>query len=105
MDNFGLSGGIPWLHYLDGTFCLIFGCSFLKQNFLSLWRNLKLKITVPIRADGVNICWFIDNFDRHHNRKVPLLLVVLYLPIHNVINWFIIKTFIVAAVSNPSKSP
>ena len=27
---------------------------------------------MPIRANGVNICRFIDDSDGHHNKKVPL---------------------------------
>ena len=58
-------------------------CSYFKQNFLSLWRNLKLKITVFSQADGVSICRFIDNLDRHH--KVLLLC----LPFDNVTRDFV----------------
>ena len=88
MGQFGLSGGIPWLHDSDGTFCFVgkqdvesashflLDCSYFKQNFLSLWRNLKLKITVSNQADGVHICQFIDNLDRDH--KVLLLLGPLF---------------------------
>ena len=65
----------------------ILGCSYFKQNFLSLWRNLKLKITVSSQADGVNICQFIDNLDLHH--KVLLLPGGLCLPFDNVTNTFI----------------
>ena len=83
MGQFGLSGGIPWLNDSDGTFCFVckqdvesvthflLDCSYFKQNVLSLWKNLKIKITVSIQADGVNICQFIDKLDRHH--KVRLL--------------------------------
>ena len=83
MGQFGLSGGISWIRDSDGASCFVckqdvesvthfvLDCSYFKQNFLSLWRNLKLKITVPNQADGVNICQFTDNLDRHH--KVLLL--------------------------------
>ena len=70
-------------------------CSYFKQNFLSLWRNLKIKITVPNQADGVNICQFIDNLDC--DQKVLLLLGGLCLPFDNVTN-MLIKRFIAAAV-------
>ena len=78
MGQFGLSGGIPWLRNLDGAFCFVckqdvesvthflLDCSYFKQNFLSL------KIMVSNQTDGVNICQFIDNLDRH--QKVLLLL-------------------------------
>ena len=73
IGQFGLSGGMPWLRDTDGAFCFVskqdvesvthffLDCSYFKQNFLSLWRNLKLKITVSYQADGLNICRFIDN--------------------------------------------
>ena len=86
MSQFGLSGGIPWLRDSDGgAFCFVckqdvesvthflLDCSYFKQNFRSLWRNLKLK-SVSNQADGVNTCQFIDNLDRHH--KAVLLLVL-----------------------------
>ena len=107
MGQFGLSGGIPWLRNSDGAFCFVckqdvenlthflLDCGYVKQNFLSLWRNLKIKITVSNQADGVNICQFIDNLDRHH--KVLLLLGGLCLPFDNVTNT-LIKRFIEAAI-------
>ena len=83
----------------DGAFCFVWkqdvesvahfllDCSYFKQNFLSLWRNLRLKITVSNQANGVNICRFIDNLDGHH--KVLLLLEGLCLPFDNVTNTLI----------------
>ena len=94
MGQFGFSGSIPWLRNSDGAFCFVrkqdiesmthflLDCSYFKQNIFSLWRNLKIKITVSSQADGVNICQFIDNLDRHH--KVLLLLGGLCLPFENV---------------------
>ena len=99
MGQFGLSGGIPLPCSSDGAFCFVckqdvesvthflLHCSYFKQNFLSLWRNLKIKITVSNQADGVNICQFIDNLDRHH--KVLSLLGGLCLPFDNVTNTLI----------------
>ena len=75
-------------------------CSYFKQNFLSLWRNLKIKITVSNEADGVNICQFIDNLDRHN--KVLLLLGGLCLTFDNVTNT-LIKRFIAAAIGKIHK--
>ena len=84
MGQFSLSCGILWLRDSDGAFCFVckqdveivthflLDCSYFKQNFLSLWRNLKIKITVSNQADRVNICQFIDNLDRH--QKVLLLI-------------------------------
>ena len=107
MGQFSLSGSIPWLCDSDGAFCFVckqdvesvthflLDCGYFKQNFLSLWRNLKIKITVSTQADGVNICQFIDNLDRPH--KVLLLLGGLCLPFYNVTN-MLINRFIVAAI-------
>ena len=112
MGQFGLSGGILWLRDSDGAFCFVckkdvesmthflLGRSYFKQHFLSLWRNLKLKIIVSNQADRVNICWFIDNLDRHH--KILLLLGGLCLPFDNVTN-MLIKRFIAAAVGKIHK--
>ena len=81
MGQFGLSGGIPWLCDSDGAFCFVckqyvenmihflVDCSYFKQNFLSLCRNLNHKVTVSNQADVVNICQFIYNLDCHH--KIP----------------------------------
>ena len=78
MRQFGPSGGIPWLRDSDGAFCFVckqdvesvthflLDCSYFRQKFLSLCRNLKIQITVFNQADRVNICQFIDNLDRHH---------------------------------------
>ena len=99
MVQFGLSGRIPWLRNSDGAFCFVcnqdvesvthflLDCSYFKQNVFSLWRNLKLKITVSNQADGVNLCQFIDNLDRHH--KVLLLLGGLCLPFARQCNKYV----------------
>ena len=101
MSQFGSSGCIPWLRDLDGgAFCFVckqdpesvthflLDCSYFKQNFLSLWRNLKLKSQCPMKLmELLNICQFIDNLDRHH--KVVLLLGGLCLPFDNVTNTLI----------------
>ena len=112
MGPFGLSGGIPWLRDSDGAFCFVckqdvhsvphflLDCSYFGQNFLSVWRNLKLKITVSNQADGVNICRFIDNLDCYH--KVLLLLGGLCLPFNNVTNTLITR-FIAATVGKIHK--
>ena len=52
------------------------------------------------QADGVNLCRFIDNLDRHHS--VLLLLGGLCLPFDNVTNT-LIKRFIAAAVGKIHK--
>ena len=107
MSQFGVGGGIPGLLDSDGAFCFVckqdvesmthflLDCNYFKQNFLFLWRNLKIKITVSNQADGVNTCQFIDNLDRGH--KVFLLPGDLCLPFDNVTNT-LIKRFIAAAI-------
>ena len=75
-------------------------CSYFKQNFLSPWKNWKLIITVSNQADGVNICQFIDNLDRHY--RVLLLLGGICYPFDNVTNT-LIKRFIAAAVGKIHK--
>ena len=62
--------------------------------------NLKIKITVSNQADGVKICQFINNLDRHH--KVLLLLGGLCLPFDNVTNT-LIKRFIATAIGKIHK--
>ena len=54
-------------------------------------EKFKIKITVSNEADGVNICQFIDNLDRHH--KVVLLSGGICLPFDNVTN-MLMKRFI-----------
>ena len=112
MGQFGPSGGIPRLRDSDGAFCFVckqdvesvthflLDCSYSKQNFLSLCRNLKIKITVSNQADGVNICQFINDLDRHH--KVLLLLGGLCLPFDKVTNT-LIKRFIAKAMGRIHK--
>ena len=111
MGQFGLSGGIPWLRGSDGAFSFVckdvesvtyslLDCSYFKQNFFSLWRNLKLNFTVSDQADGVNICQFIDNSDRHH--KVLCFWGGLSLPFENVTNT-LIRRFISTAVGKIHK--
>ena len=91
MGQFGLSGSIPWLCDSDGAFCFVckqdiesvthflLDCTYFKQNFPSLWRN---------------ICHFIDN--------LLLLLRGFCLSFDNVTNT-LIKRFIGAAVGKTHK--
>ena len=94
MSQFGSSGCIQWLRDSNGgEFCFackqdvesvthfLLDCSYFKQFSLSL-EKFKLK-SVSNEADGVNICQFIDNLDRHH-KVVLLLLGGLCLPFDNV---------------------
>ena len=52
------------------------------------------------QADGVNICQFIDNLDRHH--KILLLLRGLCLPFDNQTNT-LIKRFIAEVIGKIHK--
>ena len=56
MGNFGLKGSLPWLQNTDGAICFsckediesvthfFLDCSYFRNNFESLWNNLKIKI-------------------------------------------------------------
>ena len=58
--------------------------SYSRNNFDSPWNKLKLKIAQSNQTDGVYICNFITNLDRHS--KVLLLLGGLALPFDSETN-------------------
>ena len=59
MEHFALSSKQD----VESVTHFLFDCSYFKLIFLSLWRNLKIKITLSNQADGVNIFQFTDNLD------------------------------------------
>ena len=75
-------------------------CSYFRNNFESLWDNLKIKIARSIPIDGAYICNFIKNSDG--NNRVLLLLGGLALPFDNETN-ILINRFISSAVSKSHK--
>ena len=87
MGNLCLNGGIPWLLNTEGFLCFI--CKENKEtvyhliecppfrdnsrdNYSSLWSNLKTKIINFNQTDGITMSDFITNLDPH--KKVLLLL-------------------------------
>ena len=64
MGNFGFSGGVPWLSHTQGALCFIckenaenvshflHDCTEFRQNFDSIWLNLKQKVISGIRSMG-----------------------------------------------------
>ena len=107
MSNFGLNRCTPWLQNTDGAICFIceeeiesiacflLDCSRFRDNFDSLWNQLKHKIAQSNQTGGVYICNFITNLDR--SNKVILLLGGLALPLDSETN-IQINRFISAVV-------
>ena len=88
--NFGLNGGVPWLLNTDGALCFIckenvenvnhflLECREFRNNFDSIWLNLRQKIVSASPIDGSQIFDFIHHLNQRH--KVLLLLGELQLP-------------------------
>ena len=88
--NFGLNGGVPWLLNTDGALCFIckenvenvnhflLECREFRNNFDSIWLNLRQKIVSASPIDGPQIFDFIHHLNQRH--KVLLLLGGLQLP-------------------------
>ena len=84
MGNLCLNGGIPWLFKAEGSLCFIskentetiyhhfIECPHFRDNYSSLWSNLKTKIINFNQTDGITMSDFITNLDPH--KKVLLLL-------------------------------
>ena len=82
--NYGLNGGVPWLHETNGALCFfckeeaedcshfLLRCETFKANFSSLWQNLNSKILLFNPTDGTFICSFLSNLDQ--NNKILFLL-------------------------------
>ena len=87
--NFGLNGGVPWLN-TEGALCFIckenienvnrflLECREFRNNFDSIWLNLRQKIVSASPIDGPQIFDFIHHLNQRH--KVLLLLGGLELP-------------------------
>ena len=77
MGNLCLNGGIPWLFKTEGSLCFICKentetvyhhfneCPPFRNNYNSLWSNLKTKIINFNQTDGITISDFITNLDPH----------------------------------------
>ena len=82
--NFGLNGGVPWLLNTDGALCFIckenvenvnhflLECREFRNNFDSIWLNLRQKIVSASPIDGPQIFDFIHHLNQWN--KVLLLL-------------------------------
>ena len=91
MGNLCLNGGIPWLFKTEGSLCFIcegntetvyhhfIECSPFRNNYNSLWSDLKTKIINFNQTDGITISDFITNLDPH--KKDLILLGGLSLPL------------------------
>ena len=90
MGNFGFNEGLPWLSHTQGALCFIckenvenvshflHDCTEFRQNFDSIWLNLKQKVISANPIDGSQIFDFISRLDRQ--QKTLLLLGGLSLP-------------------------
>ena len=107
MGNFGLNDGVPWHVGTNGSLCLICkqatenvthflpDCPFFKENYNSVWLNIKIIITETNPLNGTQIYNFISNLDQ--DTKVLLLLGGLPLPFDNT-TAILIKRFMSLAV-------
>ena len=84
IGNFGISGGVPWLSHTQGALCFIckenvenvshflHDCTEFRQNFDSIWLNLKQKFISANPIDGSQIFDFISHLDRQQKTLVLL---------------------------------
>ena len=108
MGNFGFNGGVPWLSHTQGTLCFVckenvenvshflHDCTEFRQDFDSIWLNLKQKVISANLFDGSQIFDFISHLDRQ--QKTLLLLRGLSLPFDQT-TVTMINRFIYSAVS------
>ena len=108
MGNFGFSGGVPWLSHTQGALCFIckenvenvshflHDCKEFRQNFDSIWLNLKQKVISANPINESQIFDFISHLDRQ--QKTLLLLGGLSLPFDQA-TVTMINRFICSAVS------
>ena len=107
IHSFGLNGSVPWLKDTEGALCFIckeytgntyhffLDCPQFKENFVSVWRNLQLKVSRSNTTDGSQIVNFIKNLNRQN--KVMLLVGSLSLPFDNQTTT-LVKKFVSSAV-------
>ena len=107
-----LNGGIPWLFNTEGSLCFIWkentetlyhhfiACLPFRDNYSSLWSNLKTKIVNFNQTDGITMSDFITNLDPR--KKVLLLLGGLSLPFDDA-SVGLIKRFVASAVGKIHK--
>ena len=114
MGNFGLNVGVPWLSGTEGALCFIcqesvdnvshflLECRAFRDNFKSVWSNLKQKITSTNPADGVQISNFIN---LGQQQKMLLLLEGISLPFDDRTVTLICRFICVAVGKVYSKNP
>ena len=112
MSNFGLSASVPRLNDTEGALCFIckedientdhflLDCPQFKENFVSIWRNLDLKIMRLNQTGGIQIANFNKGLNRQH--KIMLLIGGLPLPFDHETTT-LIKRFISSAVGKICK--
>ena len=112
MGNLCLNGGIRWLFKTEGSLCFIckentetvydhfIECPPFRNNYNSLWSNLKIKIINFNQTDGITISDFMTNLDLH--KKVLLLLGGLSLPFDDA-SVVLIKRFFASAAGKIHK--
>ena len=107
MGNLCLNSGIPWLFNTEGSLCFIckentetvyhhfIRCLPFRDNYSSLWSNLKTKIINSNQTDGITMSDFITNLDPH--KKVLLLLGGPSLPFDDA-SVVLVKKFVAFAI-------
>ena len=77
MGNLCLNGGVPWLFNTESSLCFIYKentetvlhhfieCPPFRDNYSSLWSNLKINIINFNQTDGITMSGFITNLDPH----------------------------------------
>ena len=94
MEQFGLNGGVPWLSNTDGAlfficksetedfYHFVVNCPNIREEFESLWSNLKNKVISSSPLDGSAVAGFISNLAPQE--RLQLLLGGLPLPFDNL---------------------
>ena len=111
--QFGLDGGVPWLSNTDGALYFIckletkdvnhvaVNCPNFKEEFESLWSNLKNEIISSNSLDGFAIVGFISNLAPQG--RLQLLLGDLPLPFNNLTN-ALITSFVSSTLEKNCKT-
>ena len=107
MGNLCLNGGLPWLFNTEKSLSFIckentetvyhhfIECPPFRDDYSSLWSNVKTKIINFNQTDGITMSDFITNLDLH--KKVLLLLGGLSLPFDDA-SVVLIKRFVASAL-------
>ena len=107
---------MPWLSDTKGSLCFILrvnietenhhfiDCPVFKDNYISLWSNLKTKIINCNQTDGIAMCIAMSSFITNLNsyQKVLFLLGGLSLPFDDA-SMTIIKGFVASVIGKIHK--